>query len=200
MKEVVYHGLWRDVLGLIAEIARRDDDGIHTQSILDEVTSEVLGAPTVGNLSEKLRTVATPIIQRWAKDTAPKNVNTHGQQVTWMVGSIVLFCCFLLSITIHVFGLVWLYPRRQHRSTLQKNNADIIHEGVLSKIGNSLLGQEIYPMIDETTNRNNRFIEAVLVGSLNNPHTPIFSEDKFLVADRPQDKEAFRRLQRPQRR
>ena len=115
VKEVVQPGLWRDVLGLIAEIAPRDDDGIQTQSILDEVTSELLGAPRGGNLSEKLRTVATPIIQRWAKDTPPKSANTHGQQVTWMVGSIVLFCCFLLSITIIVFGLVWWNPRGQHQ-------------------------------------------------------------------------------------
>ena len=115
VKEVVQPGLWRDVLGLIAEIAPRDDDGIQSQSILDEVTSELLGAPRGGNLSEKLRTVATPIIQRWAKDTPPKSANTHGQQVTWMVGSIVLFCCFLLSITIIVFGLVWWNPRGQHQ-------------------------------------------------------------------------------------
>ena len=115
VKEVVQPGLWRDVLGLIAEIAPRDDDGIQTQSILDEVTSELLGAPRGGNLSEKLRTVATPIIQRWAKDTPPKSANTHGQQVTWMVGSIVLFCCFLLSITTIVFGLVWWNPRGQHQ-------------------------------------------------------------------------------------
>ena len=103
VKEVVQPGLWRDVLGLIAEIAPRDDDdGIQTRSTLDEVTSEVLGDPRGGNLSEKLRAVATPIIQGWAKDAPPKNVNTHRQQVTWMVGSIVLFCCFLLSITIIV--------------------------------------------------------------------------------------------------
>ena len=52
VKEVVEPGLWRDVLGLIAEIAPRDDDGIQTQSILDEVTSEVLGAPRGGILSK----------------------------------------------------------------------------------------------------------------------------------------------------
>ena len=115
VKEVVQPGLWRDVLGLIAEITPRDDDGIQTQSILDEIPLEVLGPPRGGNLSEKLRTVATPIIQRWAKDTPPKSVNTHGQQMTWMVGSIVLFCCFLLSITIILFGLVWWKPRRQHQ-------------------------------------------------------------------------------------
>ena len=106
VKEVVQPGLWSDVLGLIAEIAPRDDYGFQTQSILGEVTSEVRGAPRGGNLSEKLRTVATPIIQRWAIDTPPKNVNTHGQQITWMVGSIVLFCCFLLCITIIVIALV----------------------------------------------------------------------------------------------
>ena len=115
VKEVVQPGLWRDVLGLIAKIAPRDNDGIQTQKILDEITSEVLGAPRGGNLPEKLRTVATPIIQRWAKDTPPKNVNTHGQQVTWMFGSIVLFCCFLLSVTIIVFGLVWWNPRRLYQ-------------------------------------------------------------------------------------
>ena len=40
VKEVVQLGPWRDVLGLIAEIAPRDDDGIQTQSISDEITSE----------------------------------------------------------------------------------------------------------------------------------------------------------------
>ena len=79
VREEVQPGLWRDVFGLIAEIPPRDDDGIQTQFILDEVTSEVLGAPRGGNLSEKLRTVAITIIQRWAKYTPPKNVNTHGQ-------------------------------------------------------------------------------------------------------------------------
>ena len=74
VKEVVQPGLWRDVLGLIADIAPRDDDGIQTQSILQQT-----------------------------------------QQVTWMVGSIVFFCCFLLSITIIVFGLVWWNPREQHQ-------------------------------------------------------------------------------------
>ena len=64
VKEVVQPGLWRDGLELIAESAPRDDDGMQTQSILDEVTLEVLGASRGGNLSQKLRTVATPIIQR----------------------------------------------------------------------------------------------------------------------------------------
>ena len=36
VKEVVQPGLWRDVLGLIAEMAPRDDDGIQTQGLLDD--------------------------------------------------------------------------------------------------------------------------------------------------------------------
>ena len=115
VKEVVQPVLWRDVLGLIAEIAPQDDDGIQTQSILDEVTSEFLEAPRGGNLTEKLRTVATPIIQRWAKDTQPSNGPAHGQHVMWMAGSIILSGCFLLSIAIIVIGIGFWNRRRQHQ-------------------------------------------------------------------------------------
>ena len=107
VKEVVHASLWRDVLELIAEIAPRDVGKIQTKSILDELTSKILGAPRGGNSSEKLRPVATHSNHpTMGEGHATKNATRQGQQVTWMFGSIVLFCCFLLSIDPNVICIL----------------------------------------------------------------------------------------------